>query len=52
MAPFDEPLMKCTECPWKAETKEDQELVQDDGSILDLAHVGCPECGGMLEYQV
>lgn len=41
-------LLKCSECDWKADTLEDGELVTDDGTIVCLAHVGCPECGGML----
>lgn len=43
-----ERLMKCTECPWAAETPEDCELITENGEVIDLAHIGCPECGGML----
>jgi len=41
-------ILRCTECAWKAETPEDGEMVLDNGEIISLAHVGCPECGGML----
>lgn len=44
-------LMKCTECSWRAHTIEDQEYIDDSGDPVSLAHIGCPECGGMLTYQ-
>lgn len=42
-------LLKCTECSWCAETPEDGEVILDNGDIISLEHIGCLECGGMLE---